>query len=58
MSEFDDLEEQIETLHAEAEDLHDTAKIADAEQSEAMKREARRKVRQAARLRAQMEARG
>lgn len=54
MSEFDDIQGQIDRLHEEAEELHGRAKLAiHGESAEALRAQATRKVRQAARLRAQ-----
>jgi hypothetical protein len=55
MSDYDiSIDDQIDALHSEAEELHGRAKLAQHEESaESLRREATRKVKQAARLRAQ-----
>lgn len=56
MSEFDDLEAQIDALHLEAEDLACQASLAKtAGARHRLQQDAKRKIRQAARLRAQIE---
>lgn len=58
MSEYDDIETQIDTLHGEAEDLADQARASLAAglhaQAGGLRRQAARKVRTAARLRTQI----
>lgn len=56
MSEFDDPQAQIDLLHQEAEDLAAQAEFATTPGGRLrLQQDAKRKVRQAARLRAQME---
>lgn len=54
MSDYDNIGAQIDALHAEAEEFSGRAKLARSEEAaEALRREATRRVKQAARLRAQ-----
>lgn len=56
MIDYDNLPAEIERLHAEAEDLADLAKVVvSPEYADELREDARRKIRAAARLRAQIE---
>lgn len=56
MIDFDNIPAEIERLHTEAEDLADAARFAQHDETaNELRADAKRKIRQAARLRAQVE---
>lgn len=57
MIDYDNIPAEIERLHAEAEDLADLAKtVVSPVYADQLRQDAKRKIRQAARLRSQVEA--